>query len=51
MPKPERSYTIKGFTPEEYERIRVAAAMSALSMNKWMLEAIREKLAREGGEK
>jgi len=42
------AYTIKSLTEAEYQAMRVAAALSGQSMNKWLLDVIRTALAADG---
>jgi len=42
------SYTIKSLTEAEYQAMRVAAAVSGQSINRWLLDVIRTALHADG---
>lgn len=44
MPK---TYTIKGLEEREYQAMREMSARSGVSINKWILSTIRERISKD----
>lgn len=45
------TYTIKGFSEDEYRQVRILAATDGVSINQWLLALIRRELAAKAAEK